>query len=236
MLISLDFNTSQKYFRPSTRVRLSTRSHTAHMDTSAAVRPHDNGNADRRPRDAHREIIFLFNFFRLNRRSASFHCSLLLWKLKPNIRAGTESHQTKQSRTELRHSQVIVNRRDKNDAQHDRPGKDLKTMKAVAARIGQDVTKKTTRDRRGLLRVNSAQSVDQSGPGACDYQSVDGSTRRGLTGLLCRQAPDRSHPVPTVFRDSLLQRLFFRRQILHLICFCRVLTVSIMASPSAVPA
>ncbi len=64
------------------------------------------------PRDAQREIVFLLDLSWLNRRSAPFYPfgSLLLGKLESNIRAGTQSHQTEQSCTKLRHRQVVVNR------------------------------------------------------------------------------------------------------------------------------
>src|SRR6185369_10708656 len=96
------------------------------------------------PRDADVEIVFVLDLFRLNGRAASFHL-LLLGKLETNISAGTKSHQTQQGRTELRHREVIVNRRDENDPEHDRPGKNLETMKAVTAAVGKNIAQKTAR-------------------------------------------------------------------------------------------
>ena len=89
------------------------------------------------PQDAYGEIVFLLDLARLDLRSTNFHCAalLLLRKLEPNIRAGAQSHQTQQSWTELRHRQVIVNRREENNPEHYRPRENLKTVKTVAAAI-----------------------------------------------------------------------------------------------------
>src|ERR1051325_5007350 len=75
----------------------------------------------------------------------SIWSSLLFGKLKPNIRAGTESHQPEQRRTKLGHGQVVVNRREKNDSQHDRPRKNLEAMTTVATGVGEHVSQKTPR-------------------------------------------------------------------------------------------
>src|SRR5258707_15359531 len=79
--------------------------------------------------------------------------SLLLRKLETDVRAGTDAHQSQQCRAELRHAEIVVDRRYKDNSQHNRPSEDLKTMKAVAAAVPENVAQQalavTLRARRG---------------------------------------------------------------------------------------
>src|SRR5262249_15896599 len=68
---------------------------------------------------------------------------LLLRKFEPDVSSRTKTHQPQQGRAEFRHRQTVVNRRQKNDSQNDRPGKNLKAMKAVAGAVRQNVAEKT---------------------------------------------------------------------------------------------
>src|SRR2546422_3749420 len=63
---------------------------------------------------------------------------LLLGELEPDIGSRADPHQAQEIAAELRHRQVAVYRHAEDVPQHDRPGKDLKAMKAVPVGIGED--------------------------------------------------------------------------------------------------
>jgi hypothetical protein len=63
----------------------------------------------------------------------------LFRELESDIRAGADAHESQQSGAEFRHGQIIINRRDEQNSQHNRPGKNLKTMKAVSAAVAENV-------------------------------------------------------------------------------------------------
>src|SRR5262245_31464099 len=71
--------------------------------------------------------------------------SSLLRKLETDIRAGADSHQSQQSRAELGHRQLIVDRGNKDHPEDKRPREDLKAMKAVAAPVAEQVAQKPSR-------------------------------------------------------------------------------------------
>ena len=59
------------------------------------------------------------------------NASRLFRKLETDIRAGTDAHQAEQRRAEFRHRQTVVDRRQENNTEHNRPGENLKAMEAV---------------------------------------------------------------------------------------------------------
>jgi hypothetical protein len=59
----------------------------------------------------------------------------LLREFEADIGAGAEPHQPQQRGTEFGHSQIIVDRRNKNNSQHNGPGENLKPMETIAAGI-----------------------------------------------------------------------------------------------------
>src|SRR5712692_10353499 len=65
--------------------------------------------------------------------------SLLLRKLETDVGAGTDAHQSQQRRAELRHAEIVVDGRHKDDSQHDRPRENLKAMEAVATAVSQNI-------------------------------------------------------------------------------------------------
>ena len=66
----------------------------------------------------------------------------LFRKLETDIGAGAKAHQPQKRGAEFGHSQTVVDRRNKNNPQHNRPGKNLKTMKTIATGVSKNVLEK----------------------------------------------------------------------------------------------
>jgi hypothetical protein len=83
----------------------------------------------------------------------SLKSAALARQLEPNICAGTYAHQPEQRRAEVGHSQVPHNLCCENSAEHDRPGRHLKTVEADSVFVAEDVIQEAPRKRRTSGRV-----------------------------------------------------------------------------------